>query len=220
MDVKLAIFDFDGTLVDTKKAIVVAKQKTMKEMNLPVVSEEDCISTIGLSAKLGFQKLYPNLQEDELDLCVKNYRDNFEKLKEDFPPEVFPGVLETLDLLKQKGVVCTIATSRNRKSLLEFLDQLNLADYFSYILAGEDTPLLKPNPDAVLKTLEELSFNKEDALVIGDMPYDILMGKNAGVKTCGVTYGNASRENLLKAGADYIINKMDELIQDNLFRSK
>ena len=62
------------------------------------------------------------------------------------------------------------------------------------------------------KTLADLSFSPEQAIVVGDMPMDILMGKNAGVKTCGVTYGNASAETLLSSGADHVIDSISELI--------
>ena len=83
--------------------------------------------------------------------------------------------------------------------------------YFSYILCMEDTVRLKPWPDPVLKTLQDLSFTPEQALVVGDMPVDIQMGKSAGAYTCGVTYGNSDRDSLLAAGADYIINDIKEL---------
>lgn len=89
---------------------------------------------------------------------------------------------------------------------------MKFSEFFTYILAGEDTPLLKPHPDAVLKTLVDLSFKAENTIVIGDMPYDILMGKNAGVHTCGVTSGCSEKADLLEAGAEHIIEKISELL--------
>ena len=70
----------------------------------------------------------------------------------------------------------------------------------------------KPAPDPVLKTIEDLVYNPENALVVGDMPVDILMGKSAGVNTCGVTYGNSDREKLTEAGADYVIDDIRDLL--------
>lgn len=211
MKKQLVIFDFDGTLIDTRQTIVAAKQETMRQLGLPVADEKACADTIGLSSKLGFKKNFPDLSEELLDLCVKHYRDNFERMKELVPPRLFDGVPGTLNALKEKGMVLTIATSRNRRSLLEFLEKLDLKKYFTYVLAAEDTKLLKPNAEPVTKTLEELRFRPEDALVVGDMPYDILMGRNAQVATCGVTYGNASRQELKEAGADYLIDSISEL---------
>lgn len=61
MDTKLVIFDFDGTIMDTRKTIVIAKQETMRQMGLSIADEQTCADTIGLSAKLGFQSIYPEL---------------------------------------------------------------------------------------------------------------------------------------------------------------
>ena len=216
MDIKLAIFDFDGTIMDTREAIVLAKQETMRQMGLPVADEQACAGTIGLSGKIGFQKLFPELSDEMLELCMQNYRRAFDDIKEKVPPTLFPGVIDTLDKLKEQGIMLTIATSRNGKSLREFLDQMKIAKYFSYLVAAEDTSLLKPNPEPVIKTLKDLSYSPEQALVIGDMPYDIQMGKSAGVYTCGVTYGNSDRNELREAGADFIIDSISELIDSKI----
>ncbi len=213
MDIKLIIFDFDGTIMDTRETIVFAKQETMRQMGLHVADEETCAATIGLSSKLGFQHTYPELSDEVLDLCVKNYRKNFEEAIEKTPPKLFAGMAETLKSLNEKGIVCTIATSRNGKSLREFLDRADIAKYFAYLVAAEDTVLLKPNAEPVTKTLHDLSYTTEQTLVVGDMSFDVLMGKNAGVYTCGVTYGNSDRESLSEAGADFIIDGIDELMQ-------
>ena len=96
---------------------------------------------------------------------------------------------------------------------------MNIAKYFSYLLAAEDTTLHKPNAEPVKKTLNELSYNAQDTLVVGDMPFDILMGKNAGVYTCGVTYGVSDKKSLsgknslLEAGADWVIDDISELLE-------
>ena len=211
MDIKLVIFDFDGTIADTRKAIVVAKQKTMERLGLKVMDEEICASTIGLSAKRGFQATYPDLTDSELDKCVTVYREIFEQVKEEYPPVLFPELVETLEWMKERGIMTTIATSRNNASLKEFLTRLGLEKYFSYALGGQDTEQLKPHPQPVLKTLRELDFKAEEAMVIGDMWMDIEMGKGAGTYTCGVTYGNSDKEELKKAGADYVIDRMSEI---------
>lgn len=213
VSIKLAIFDFDGTIADTRKAIVAAKQKTMLQMGLEVADERTCASTIGFSAKTGFEMIYPQLEEQKIDECVTIYRQEFEQIRKLMPPEIFPDVKDVLERLNQTQVVTTIASSRNTPSLKGFLDDMGIAEYFPYILGGNDTGKLKPDPEPVLKTLEELGYNACEALVIGDMPMDVAMGKNAGTYTCGVTYGNASRQQLEDAGAGYIIDSMRELIE-------
>lgn len=212
MDIKLIIFDFDGTIMDTRKTIVIAKQETMRKMGLLVADEQICAETIGLSAKTGFKHIYPELTDEMLDLCVRNYRNIFDEIKEKVPPTLFSNMADTLNKLKAKGIVCTIATSRNGKSLREFLDKMDITNYFSYLLAAEDTILLKPNAEPVIKTLNDLPYSTKQTLVVGDMPIDILMGKNAGVYTCGVTYGNSDKDRLLEAGADFVIDDISELL--------
>lgn len=211
MDTRIVIFDFDGTLADTRAAIVKAKQETSLMMGLPVASDEAYVSTIGLSSKAGFAKVYPSLSDEQLDACVVGYRKFFEEIIKKDPPVRFPGADEVLAWLTEKGIARTIATARNARSLHDFLRLWDWDRYFPYVLCQEDTPLLKPNPEPVLKTLKDLSFLPSEALVVGDMPVDIEMGKRAGAKTCGVTYGNSGRAALEAAGADYIIDSITEL---------
>jgi phosphoglycolate phosphatase len=70
----------------------------------------------------------------------------------------------------------------------------------------------QPNPEPVMNILEALGYKACQTLVVGDMDVDILMGANAGTKTCGVTYGNGTKKELEEVGADYVINSIDELI--------
>ena len=90
---------------------------------------------------------------------------------------------------------------------------MGIADYISYLIGADDVKEAKPKPEPVLKTLAAMHFDASETLVVGDMAVDILMGANAGAKTCGVTWGNGSREELKEAGADFIIDRMEELIR-------
>lgn len=89
---------------------------------------------------------------------------------------------------------------------------MGVADYFPCVLGADNVESHKPEPEPVLKTLRELDFKSSDAIVVGDMPVDILMAHNAGVRAVGVSWGNASREELEAAGADWVIDSMEELI--------
>ena len=89
---------------------------------------------------------------------------------------------------------------------------MGIADHISYILGADDVKEAKPKPEPVLKTLANMHFDAEETLVVGDMAVDIQLGANAGTKTCGVTWGNGTRDELVQAGADYIIDDIGELI--------
>ena len=87
-----------------------------------------------------------------------------------------------------------------------------MAKYFSCIIGAGEVTNAKPNAEPVLKVLAATGFKAENSLVVGDMDIDILMGMNAGVRTCGVTWGNGTKRDLMDAGADFIINDIEELI--------
>ena len=125
----------------------------------------------------------------------------------------FPGVIKTIKQLHNKGLIVTIASSRVHHSLAAFVEELHLEPYISFILGADDVEKAKPNAEPVLKTLHHFGLQPAEALVVGDTAFDILMGRNAGTKTCGVTYGNGSKEDLQAALADYIIDEFAEIEQ-------
>ena len=208
----LIIFDFDGTLGNTRRNIVTTMQMTIKELNLPSCSEDECSSTIGLPLAGCFRTLFPDIQEELILRCAETYRRFFNENLKTIHPEAFPGVVETLSVLHQKGFTLTIASSRSRNSLIELTRNMGIANYISYILGADDVKEAKPKPEPVLNTLKAMNFTPSQTLVVGDMAVDILMGANAGTKTCGVTWGNGTKEELENAGASFIIDKIEDLI--------
>ena len=235
MSIKLIIFDFDGTLGDTRQTIVTTMQMTIKELQLPERNEAECASTIGLPLAGCFRTLFPDIQENLILQCAETYRrifnENLQKISSEAlasPSSVanrpseqaqrlsqlrpFSGVVKVLKTLKEQGFTLTIASSRSHNSLTELTRDMGIADDISYLIGADDVKEAKPKPEPVLKTLAAMQFEASETLVVGDMAVDILMGANAGTKTCGVTWGNGSREELKEAGADYIIDRMEDLL--------
>ena len=186
---------------------------TIEELHLPNRSEEECAATIGLPLAGCFRTLFPDIQEELIPQCAETYRRFFNENLKTIHPEAFPGVVETLAVLHQKGFALTIASSRSRNSLTELTRNMGIADYISYILGADDVKEAKPKPEPVLKTLGDMHFDAGETLVVGDMAVDILMGTNAGARTCGVTWGNGTREELEKAGANFIIDRMEDILE-------
>lgn len=208
--IKNIIFDFDGTLADTSKLIVATMQKSLKELGLPFRDEEQIKATIGVRLEEIPSILWPNstgLGEQFAEI----YRKNFIELKNTIQITLFPGVKETLLKLYEKGYRLCIATSRSHQSLEELTRQLGIIDLFVYFLGGDDVSRGKPDPESIYKILSEMEFKFEETLMMGDMKVDILMGKNAGIKTCGVTYGNGKENELKESGVDYIIHSFREM---------
>jgi phosphoglycolate phosphatase len=106
----------------------------------------------------------------------------------------------------------SIASSRSSPSLLLFLKNMGVAQYFDYVLGSDNVTRHKPEPEPVLMTLAHYGVEPSEALVVGDMPVDIEMAHNAGVRAVGVSYGNATRRELIAANADAVIDHISELI--------
>ena len=214
--VKLIILDFDGTLGDTRANIVLTMRQTLAKLGYPEQDEGTIAATIGLPLEKGFEQMFPGIGPDGVALCAQTYRAIFVENRKLLIPKVFPHVLETLEALKEKGYVLTIASSRSYGSLKEFLEEMGLAPYITYILGANSVTHAKPHPEPVLKTMADLGYEPGETLVVGDMPVDILMGKGAGARTCGVTYGNASRADLAAVGADSIIDDFSQMLSIDL----
>ena len=194
MNKGLIIFDFDGTLGDTRRNIVTTMQMTIAELQLPNRSEEECAATIGLPLAGCFKTLFPDIQDELIPRCTETYRRLFNENLKTIHPEAFP------------------ASSRSHNSLKELTRNMGIADFISYFLGADDVKEAKPKPVPVLKTLADMHYDAGETLVVGDMAVDILMGANAGTRTCGVTWVNGTKEELENAGATFIIDRMSDLL--------
>ncbi len=203
---KLLILDFDGTLGDTRELIVATNQAAMRQMHYPVRDEATIAATIGLPLEEGILTMYPDLPREMMPRWVEAYRSTFERLRTQIVPQVFPQVQQTLRALHEAGHPISVASSRLSPSLNRFLVDMGLSPYIGFVLGADNVKQAKPHPEPVLKTLRDLHYAPQDALVVGDMPVDIQMGLGAGAWTCGVTYGNSNREDLLAAGAHFVVD--------------
>lgn len=210
---RLLILDFDGTIGDTNKIIITTMQSVISELNLPEVSDADCQKTIGLPLAKCFQAVLPQLSDSEAEDCAARYRLIFDELKRTIHVSPFPHVLDTLKALHDRGQLLAIASSRAHESLDKFVTDMKLDNYVQMVIGADDVVYAKPDPEPVEMILKALNVAPAEALVVGDAPYDILMGRRAGCATCGVSYGNAPAEELLQAGADYIIDDFAQLLE-------
>lgn len=212
MQPKLIIFDFDGTLANTTALILWTFRAAIDELGVAKRTDIAVKATIGLPLREGFRQLYPNFSDAELDRCVEAYRRVFNENKTKLIPKLYPGVTSSLEELHRLGIEMSIASSRSNASLIEFCKINRLTPFFKFILGADDVVKAKPNPEPVFTTLAVLKKDPKDAIVVGDMPVDIAMGRRAGCCTVGVTYGNSCRQDLLDAGACYIIDKLPQLL--------
>ena len=209
-ETKILILDFDGTLGDTVGVIVQTMQATIIELGLTARTDRECASMIGLRLVDIPSVLFPECNLDG-EFYAQTYRRLFKLYDKDGAVVLYPNVLETLTELKNRGYVLTIASSRSRATLVKYIENLGLAPLVSYVLGADDVVEGKPSPEPVNRTLEKFSFKPEEAVVVGDTVFDVEMGINAGTKTCGVTYGNGSRESI--SAANWIIDDFGQLLE-------
>lgn len=207
----LVIFDFDGTLADTAECIVAAVRRAYEIHGLGELNEEALIAAIGLSLpkvlSAGSQAI---ISEEVMLELIETYRAEYHALAEEYV-QLFPGIHELVVSLRDQGYTLTIATSKSRKSTQPMIDLYWGPDVFSHVIADEDVENKKPNPDMIHRLMEQTSSSPELVIMIGDTIYDIQMGKAAGVRTCGVSWGNHSRGQIEKASPDYVVNSVAEL---------
>lgn len=210
-EIKLIVLDFDGTLADTLQVILNTMQATLRALDLPSRSDEQCKAMIGLRLTEIPERLFPDM-EGIGPRYAAMYRKQFVAFNVPGAVPLFPGVLETLRELSHRGYLLSIASSRGHESLDNYLRDLHLEDIIPFIVAAEDVTQAKPDPEPVLKTLSHFGLKPQEVLVVGDTDFDILMGRNAGCYTCGVTYGNGSRQSMLDAGAHALIDDFSQLL--------
>lgn len=212
MNIRLVIFDFDGTLGDTRQNIVITMQQSMRLMGLPVADEAVCGSVIGLPLRDCYRHIYPHLDDDRAEACAEAYRQLFFANAKDLVPKPFPQVVDTLHAIQAMGITMSIASSRTSASLHRLVDDMGLRPCISFIVGSDEVARHKPDPEPALVTLRHFGIPPAATLLVGDMPVDILMGRAAGIRTCAVTYGNAPRADLHAAGADHIIDRFADLL--------
>ncbi len=205
------IFDFDGTLMDTSAVILETIKSTIKDMNLPAKTEDECRSIIGIRTDEAGKHLFPDLDISSA-VFARVFRANYDRLKGPALEKPFPHVMETLRRLHSEGHGLAIASSRRAASLYEYIDMLGIRDWFQMIVGGDNVKKGKPDPEPVLTILNTLGWDPQNTLVVGDADVDILMGNRAGCKTCAVTYGNGSIVSLQVANPDYIVDDFKDII--------
>lgn len=209
---KLYIFDFDGTLGDSRGLIVRTMMDTFEKLGIAKPTVEACIGTIGLPLADCFT-VSAHLSDEVGEKCADVYRKIFKRNNVKGAVKPFKGVISTLNTLHGQGKILAVASSRGHESLDGLVDDFGIANLFTSIIGADDVVNAKPDPEPVNKILSSLSILPKDTVVVGDAPYDILMGKNAGASAIGVTYGNRKREELQEAGADFIIESFADLLK-------
>jgi phosphoglycolate phosphatase len=214
MPVKLIIFDLDGTLIDSSIDITNAINYAIEPYGVKPVTVQETISLVGEGISRLMEKMVKSHESEVKSGINKHILILIERFLEHYSTHlvdnttVYPGVKESLEQLN--GYKKAVISNKREALSVKILDGLGLLKYFDLVVGSDTTPERKPSPIPILHGITKLNIKPEDAVIVGDSNFDIEAGKAAGIKTIAVTYGYRPIE-LLK-GADFTINRMDELL--------
>ena len=208
---QLAIFDFDGTLVDSASGIV----DVMKDVVAEYALEADLLSQwsqlIGVPLLRQMEILFPERGAEFHAEVANRYRDIYDGKVIEICP-LFPGLKHMLHNLETSGVLMTIATSKRRYLVEQVLQYHELSKYFTMVVGAQDVTHHKPHPESVHITIENLKIAPVKVVVIGDSSFDLDMARNAGVDAIGVTTGIHTAELLQKSSPRHIVKGLEEVL--------
>ena len=201
------LFDYDGTLMDTNEVVLQSWQHTFRTLR---GREEDPAAirrTFGEPLVMTLAKLFPETPVEE---SLEIYRSFQREVFTDFV-EVFPGMLELLEVLKQRGYKLGLVTSRTKDTTWAGLEHYGMDKFFDAVITAGDTDKHKPDPTPILITLERMNSAPDEAIMVGDTMFDLECAHNAGVKSVMVDWSVTMSE-AEKAQADYIIKSAADLL--------
>lgn len=203
-------FDLDGTLTDPGMGITNSVAYALKKWNIEVSERAELYKFIGPPLIDSFMNYY-GFSKEEARQGVKYYREYF-STKGLFENEVYEGVIELLNRLKAGGKRLVIATSKPEKFTLEILKHFDLYKYFDFVAAASMDETRTKKDEVIAYALENLGIKDvSDVLMVGDREHDIFGAKAHGLDSIGVLYGYGNREELEKAGATYIVEKVQDI---------
>ena len=203
------LFDFDGTLIDTWPGIEETLRASFRSLDLTVRHEDITTALVGMPLLKVFEKLLgPDIPEARL--AVEKYRELFPEsgISGSRP---FDGVIGMLEKLKEQDTDLFIVTARNEAITKQMMDRHGLARFFEWVRGEREGEVLEGKAGMVAEVLQRFNLSREDCIMVGDRQYDIEAALANGIGAVGVTYGYGTREELINAGADTVINSIEEL---------
>ena len=203
------LFDFDGTLVDTKNDVWQGLNYTRKQFGLAPLTAKEVTHVLGPDKAEFLELVYPDSTDKEKDDFLAIFQDYyFERCL--VSTQFFPGMLDVVKSLN--GMKLAVASNKPKAFIEKILKGLKADHFFSCLISPEDVEQAKPHPEMVLKAMNVLGTTPEKTLLVGDTVKDVLAGKAAGVAVCFAQYGYGSLNGLQDTVPDYIIEQPEALL--------
>ena len=211
--VKLAVFDCDGTLIDSQVNILRAMRQGFALHDLAPPADHDIRRVVGLSLVETMQELLPGADAALHDSLAQSYKQAFWRLRADKaldPEPLYPGIARILDELRDSGWLIGVATGKSDRGLALALAHHGLSNHFVTLQTADRHPS-KPHPSMLHAAMADARALPANTVIIGDTVFDVQMGGNAGVRAIGVDWGYHEAAELLGAGAEAVAIDTDEL---------
>ena len=206
MKLKGVLFDSDGTLIDTNELIMQSFEYALDTVLHTSMSRAALTQTFGIPLK----QIMFNLAGERADALLQAFLDY--SWHNEHLITLFPGVEETLQHLSAMQIPMAVVTSKLLPGIQRDFELFHIAHYFDCIMTPERTAQHKPHPEPALAALAQLQLQPQQAIMVGDSPYDITCGASAGCRTAAVTYSVIPQDRLLQSAPDYLIASLTELI--------
>jgi phosphoglycolate phosphatase len=204
---RLAIFDVDGTLIDSRSSILRAAVEAAHAVNIDPPTYDQVRAIVGISLDEALRTMRPDLDDATHVRFAQGFREAYIDFHADpdFKDDLYEGAQATLEALKAEGWLIGMATGNSRRGVNRFIQSHGWEGIFDATWCADDGPS-KPHPAMVLGNLDDLGLQPHQAVMIGDTNHDILMGRNANVFSIGVSWGFHTVEEIKAAGAHEIVH--------------
>lgn len=205
------LLDLDGTLTDPKEGITKSVQYALQHFGI----EEDIdnlLPFIGPPLINSFQDFYGMSEEDAVTAVAK-YRERFSTIGI-YENGVYPGIEDMLKALKESGKIVALATSKPHVFARRILEHYGLIQYFDILVGSEFDGTRNDKAEVIEEVCRQLNLpvgERESCIMVGDRKHDIIGAKKCNIKSVGVSFGYADENELELAGADFIVDTVDEL---------
>lgn len=211
---KLAVFDCDGTLIDSQVNIIRAMASSFQRHGLAAPDAHATRRIVGLSLVEAMQALLPQAGHDLHLSLAEDYKTAFQRLRADKALDaepLYPGIRDLLEALAGDGWLLAVATGKSDRGLKLALEHHGIHDLFISLQTADRHPS-KPHPSMLHAALADAGVGHDKAVMIGDTIFDIAMGQAAGVTGIGVDWGYHEADELIEAGAAQVARDTEHLL--------
>jgi pyrophosphatase PpaX len=208
-DAKAVLFDLDGTLQDSSKAITDAVETVLKSRGL-VCDRTKVAEMIGMPLEKIFTILAPNLSTREVWQLVREYREYYMAHHLE-TTSIHPAARMFLTKLRARGYKLGIVTGKYKEPVIDCLDYFGISELFDTVVTSYEVKKHKPAPDIVMEAAKRLGVGPEECIVVGDSPFDVEAGNRAGSFTIAVISKTYTRKQLENAKPTLIVEELGEI---------